>query len=100
MDEKEISLDRTVVQTEGLLVSNMDGEKVMMSVKNGKYYNLGNVGGRIWELLASPIRIEALMEALLDEYDIDEVTCQEQVVSFLQMLKKEELIKVAAEIHG
>ena len=28
----------------------MDGEKVMLSINNGKYYNLGEIGGDIWEL--------------------------------------------------
>jgi len=32
---------------EGNIVSNMDGEKVMLSIKNGKYYNLGEIGGFI-----------------------------------------------------
>ena len=31
------------VQKEGNVVSDMDGEKVMLSIHNGKYYNLGEV---------------------------------------------------------
>ena len=33
----------------------MDGEKVMLSIEKGKYYNLGLLGGVIWELIESPI---------------------------------------------
>ena len=45
-----ISLNSTVMQSEGNIVSDMDGEKVMMSVSNNKYYNLGVMGGEIWEM--------------------------------------------------
>ena len=33
----------------GNIVSDMGGEKVMLSIENGKYYNLGEMGGEIWE---------------------------------------------------
>lgn len=99
MDERALTLDQTIMQTEDLLVSNMDGEKVMLSVKNGKYYNLGHVGGRIWELLASPQQIGEVIDALLEEYEIDKETCQEQAMVFLRMLLKEELIRIAHEAH-
>jgi len=52
--QESIAADCTVVQKPGAIVSEMNGEKVMLSVENGKYYNLGRQGGRIWELIASP----------------------------------------------
>lgn len=48
-----LSLETVLVQREGNIASDMDGEKVMLNVKNGKYYNLGEVGGEIWSALAS-----------------------------------------------
>lgn len=45
MKEGKINLDHYIVQSEGNIVSDMDGEKVMLSIKNGKYYNLGKIGG-------------------------------------------------------
>ena len=41
------SPDQVVVRAEGCIVSDMGNEKVMMSIRNGKYYNLGEVGGRM-----------------------------------------------------
>lgn len=40
-----VSLNDYFVQGTGNIVSDMGGEKVMLSVLNGKYYNLGEVGG-------------------------------------------------------
>ena len=47
MSNLQLTVDAVIVQSEGFLVSDMDGEKVMLSIDNGKYYNLGEIGGRI-----------------------------------------------------
>ena len=41
MNINEMSLKSVVSQVEGQIVSDMGGEKVMLSIPNGKYYNLG-----------------------------------------------------------
>lgn len=88
--------EQMVVQAEGYIVSDMNGEKVMMSVDTGKYYNLGRIGGRIWELVASPITVSRLVDTLTSEYDIGRAACEEQVTAFLQSLNKEALINLEA----
>lgn len=84
----------TVEQTPGQIVSDMNGEKVMLSVANSKYYNLGVIGGDIWGIIKEPITIEKLVNKLLDKYDVTQEECQNQVQSFLLTLKKEGLIKI------
>lgn len=86
--------DQTVVQSEGSIVSDMNGEKVMLSVQTGKYYNLGRTGGRIWELIASPVAVSRLVDELASEYEVERSLCERQVVAFLQSLRKEALIDV------
>lgn len=83
-----------VVQVKGNIVSDMDGEKVMLSIQNGKYYNLGKVGGDIWERIASPKTVSALTDELCSEYDIDRDVCERQVLAFLEQLAKEHLVEV------
>ena len=39
-----------VVQITGNIVSDMGGEKVMISIDNGKYYNFGEIGGRYLDI--------------------------------------------------
>ncbi|MGM0836098.1 MAG: lasso peptide biosynthesis PqqD family chaperone [Bacillota bacterium] len=79
-------------QVEGNIVSDMDGEKVMFSIANGKYYNLGDVGGVIWDLLQEPKSIKSMVLQLVEAYDVDEQTCEAQVMEFITMLHKEGLI--------
>lgn len=91
---QNISLNKLIVQGKGNLVSDMDREKVMLSVHNGKYYNLGQTGGKIWDLIETPILVNQLVTNLMSEYDVKQIECEEQVISFLELLLEEGLIQI------
>ncbi|MFP7735351.1 lasso peptide biosynthesis PqqD family chaperone [Priestia aryabhattai] len=95
-----ISINQLVSQEAGNIVSDMDGEKVMLSIDNGKYYNLGELGGQIWEKIKEPLSILELIHTLMAEYDVELNVCKEQVISFLSLLLKEGLIKVEDKINS
>jgi hypothetical protein len=97
---QDISLEAFIVQSQGNIVSDMGGEKVMLSVQNGKYYNLGEMGGVIWDLIKEPISIAQLVAALMEEYDVDQATCESQVISFLELIRRENLIQMGDEISA
>ncbi|MEX3618270.1 lasso peptide biosynthesis PqqD family chaperone [Paenibacillus glucanolyticus] len=94
MGTEIIAADHLIVQSEGFLVSEMDGEKVMLSIENGKYYNLGRIGGRIWELVSSPVTVSSMVEQLVSEYEIEPELCEQQVRLFLKQLADEGLVQV------
>jgi hypothetical protein len=100
MSNQTILLNEMIVQAEGNLVSNMDDEKVMMSIQSGKYYNLGQVGGRIWDLIELPTSVEQLIEKLTVEFEIEQEECEKQVITFLQHLRNEQLIKMGDEVQN
>ena len=91
------TLDASVVQSKGNIASDMDGEKVLMSIENNKYYNLGQVGGVIWDLIQTPTTVSSLVDALLSEYEVEKTECEEQVLSFLNLLSKEDLVVLEDE---
>lgn len=91
------TLDASVVQSKGNIASDMDGEKVLMSIENNKYYNLGQVGGVIWDLIQTPTTVSKLVTTLMSEYEVEETECEEQVISFLNLLSKEDLIVLEDE---
>ncbi|MDC0702980.1 MULTISPECIES: lasso peptide biosynthesis PqqD family chaperone [Priestia] len=89
-----ISMDQLVNQGTGHIVSDMDGEKVMLSIHNGKYYNLGEIGGEIWEQIKEPISVRKLIATLVAQYNVTQSDCEEQVIAFLSQLIKEDLIQL------
>lgn len=70
----------------GLMTANMNGSAVMMDIATGKYYNLGETGGHIWELLEQPTSLSDLLNALTAEYDVSPEQCKADVLAFLQQL--------------
>ncbi|WP_246055356.1 lasso peptide biosynthesis PqqD family chaperone [Pseudalkalibacillus caeni] len=82
-----------ISQTEGNICSDMAGEKVMLSIKNGKYYNLGETGGDIWDMIINPIEVNAIVENLVIQYEVNQEECEGQVLSFLEELLEQDLIK-------
>ncbi|PYZ94646.1 PqqD family protein [Salipaludibacillus keqinensis] len=94
LNQSAVDLTHYISQKEGNIVSDMDGEKVMLSVNNGKYYNLGVMGGEIWDMLHQPISIELIVEELLNRYDVDYEQCKHQVLTFLDKLRDESLIEI------
>ncbi|MBE6949973.1 MAG: lasso peptide biosynthesis PqqD family chaperone [Ruminococcaceae bacterium] len=85
--------DTTVLSRRaGLMTADMNGSAVMMDIMTGKYYNLGEVGGRIWELLEEPMTVGALVEKLTGEYDVSAEQCRADIAPFLKTLLERGLL--------
>ena len=90
----KLSLETWVSRMPEIIAGNMDGEVVMMSVDAGQYYNLGVMGGNIWEMLAVPIQVATIVEKLFAEYEVEESVCRAEVFAFLEDLLAQRLIIV------
>lgn len=89
-----ITKDSTISQVPGNIVSNMNGEVVMLNIENGKYYNLGEIGGIIWGKIGNSITLQKLVLDLLLEFDITKYECEKQVLEFIVSLQAENLVTV------
>ena len=92
IDSSVVSKNKVVIQKKGNIVSNMDGETVMLSIDKGNYYNLGVLGGEIWSLIEEPMKIDDLIVKLMSEYEVQQLDCEEEVLSFIRDLYEEDLI--------
>ncbi|SFF16540.1 Coenzyme PQQ synthesis protein D (PqqD) [Paenibacillus algorifonticola] len=85
--------EQIIQRTEGHLATDMDGDKVLLSLSSGKYYNMGKLGGIIWERTASPVTRRDIVTQLLKEYEVEPAACDQQVADFLQDLYAEGLLE-------
>ena len=80
-----------------VLSSKIDEEAILMSLEAESYFGLDPVGSRIWELLAEqPVTTDELIGLLMQEYEVNESTCREQVEHFLIDMQANGLIKQIA----
>ncbi|MEK3881777.1 lasso peptide biosynthesis PqqD family chaperone [Paenibacillus sp. PL2-23] len=91
--KQSLSLELVVVRNDNNIGSDMNGERVLLSIQNGKYYNLGTIGGRIWDLIERPEPIGFIVNTLLDEYDVERSICEAQVFGYLAHLSEERLVQ-------
>jgi hypothetical protein len=87
-----MSPDIRWVRQDTHFATQVQDETVVISLETNCYYGFGRVGSRIWELLAQPIDFGSLCARLQQEYKVDEATCKEDTIPFLQQLWQERLI--------
>ena len=65
----------------------VDGEPRLLHLRSWTYLAFDPVGERIWEMLAEPSEEEALVQALLAEFEGDETRIRSDVAAFLDKLR-------------
>lgn len=79
------------------LSCDLNGEAVVLNMKNGKYYGLNSVGSSIWSVIQDPLTFDDIKDAVLEEFEIDEATCGREVELFLEQMTKEDLLEIIDE---
>ena len=93
--KKKVSTKTIISRTQEIVATDIDGETVMMSIENGKYYGLDLIGSRIWKLMEKPIKVSDLINILLEKFDVDRETCERDVLKFLNDLNGDKILAVA-----
>ena len=75
------------------VATSIGAETAVMSIKRGRYYAVGAVAERIWQMLETPISPREIIEKLLEEYDITAEQCGREVDGFLNELIDEGLVE-------
>ena len=74
----------------------LEGEAVLLELGTGRYFGLNETGTRIWLLLQEHGSVEAVLRAMLEEFDVAEDLLRSELLSFLDTLSSQQLL----EIHG
>ncbi len=89
-----INLNSILIRNNNIDAIEMDGEKAMMDLEEGRYYTLNKTGSVIWDKLQEEKSILLLIKELLKEYDVEEKKCEDEIIVFLNKLINDKLIKV------
>ncbi len=91
--DEPLTLDTMVAASSGMMVSEVDGELVMMDIERGTYYGLDPMAARIWQAVAEPTRIVDLCDTLMQRFEVDPDTCHAEVLAFVGDLRREGLVR-------
>jgi len=89
---RHLSSTSIVKRSDGFIHAEVDHEVVALNIDRGTCYGLNLVGSRIWNIIENPVAIDDICSRLIAEYDVDEATCERQVLDLLEELRSEGLI--------
>lgn len=92
----ELPPNTVVARSPDQISGDVDGKVVLLSIENGEYYNMNEVGSRIWQLLEQPMTVTTLVERLVAEYEVEHATCVAEVGVFLAKLQQDKLLRTEA----
>jgi len=77
---------------DGLLVSELGNEMVMMDIDSGNYIGLNETGKVIWELIEQPVKVEELIKQLTIRYDIGYDECSIDTLEYLNKMDEQKIL--------
>lgn len=92
----QISFSDRVQVPEGILISNLQDESVILNLDSERYFGLDNVGTRILTVLTNSDSIQSAYESLLAEYDVDHAVLRQDLLALIENLLQQGLVQVSA----
>jgi hypothetical protein len=88
--------DSTVIsRSSSVLTAEVNGEIVMMSIEQGQYFGLDDIGSDIWKRLDSPCSFAGLIDRLAADYDADRARIAADVRTLLERMAAKDVVKLA-----
>lgn len=80
------------VKNPALLESEIGEERVLMNMSQGAYFGMNDVGNFIFKLCEKPVSLDDIVTSLLVAFEIEEETCRQQTVDFVEAMTRHELV--------
>ena len=68
---------------------------VILSLRTNRYFTLEGTGRRIWERLAEPTTVDALVREMSAGFDVEESECARDIRAFVGELVRTRLVEEA-----
>jgi len=78
---------------EDVLLSELDGESVILNLKTETYFGLDEVGTRMWSALTTADSVQAAFDVLSEEYDVEPERLREDLSVLLDKLFEHGLLE-------
>jgi hypothetical protein len=89
-----ISFSDRVTVPDDVLISQLQDESVILNLDSERYYGLDDVGTRMLSVLSTSNSIESAYELLREEYDVDDEVLRRDLLSLVEKLLNQGLVKI------
>jgi Coenzyme PQQ synthesis protein D (PqqD) len=91
---EQLSRASTARISEDVVFRKLEEEAVLLNLATGTYYGLDAVGTRIWELVQEQGKVDAVLESLLQEFEVEPARCEQDLLELLNQLYAKGLIGI------
>lgn len=91
----QISFSDRVRVPDGVLISNLQEESVILNLDSERYFGLDDVGTRMLSVLSTSDSIEAAYASLREEYDVDDQVLRQDLLALVESLLQKGIVEVA-----
>ena len=91
----KLSLTSRVRINDDVLFQELQGEAVLLNLKTGVYLGLDEVGTRVWQLMGQHEVLSGLLERMLQEYDVAEERCSQDLLDLVAKMEEQGLVTIA-----
>ena len=92
----QISFSDRVRVPDGVLISRLQEESVILNLDSERYFGLDDVGTCMLSVLSTSDSIEAAFESLRAEYDVDGEVLRQDLLALVESLVQQGIVEVAA----
>lgn len=91
---KIISLDSIISVAADQVSCELDGEAAILNLNSGAYHGLDSVGAAVWNLIANPTAVHAIVDAMVAQFEVDRARCERDLLGLLAKLDERGLIQI------
>ena len=84
-----------ISRSPSVVTAEVDGEIVMMSIEQGRYFGLDDIGSDIWKRIEPPCSFATLVDGLAADYEADRATIAADVQSLLGRMVEQDVVRLA-----
>ena len=91
-----ISLKDSLAIRPQVVFRQLDNEAVLLNLETGTYFGLDPVGTRIWQLIVHHGLLVRVLEALLEEYEVEPARLERDLLDLCRQLSEKGLGEVVS----
>lgn len=78
-----LSADSVVRAVDSQVSSRLGDEVAILELDQGVYFGLNDTGRFLWDLMQTPVRVNEMHAALVEEYEVDADTAEKDLLRVL-----------------
>ena len=90
----ELENNPVLTVSKDVLFQEVSGETVLLDLASEQYFGLDEVGTRVWQLLNEGQSLDAMLEVLLGEYEVERERLEADVRALLESLIEAGLVQL------